>query len=134
MHNQVRPLALPSKKRRGKVIVCRNGQVIFGRSQPMARKKLSRNAPCPCGSGKKYKACCWDKGFEWVEDEAGTVYRSTPMSPEVREALEQLRQAFVARHGREPGPDDLLFPDMPHPEHLEAMMVEDMKAAGLDPA
>ena len=28
----------------------------------------------------------------------------------------------------------LLFPDMPHPEHLEAMMVEDMKAAGLDPA
>jgi hypothetical protein len=23
---------------------------------------------------------------------------------------------------------------MPHPEHLEAMMVEDMRAAGLDPA
>lgn len=20
-----------------------------------------RNAPCPCGSGKKYKACCWPK-------------------------------------------------------------------------
>jgi len=56
------------------------------------------------------------------------------MTPEVREALEQLRRAFVARHGREPGPDDRLFPDMPHPEHLEAMMVEDMKAAGLDPA
>ena len=42
-----------------------------GRAMP--RKKLSRNAPCPCGSGKKYKACCWDKGFEWVEDEAGTI-------------------------------------------------------------
>ena len=52
----------------------------------------------------------------------------------VRQALEQLRQAFVARHGREPGPDDLLFPDLPHPEHLEAMMVEGMRAAGLDPA
>jgi hypothetical protein len=73
-------------------------------------------------------------GFEWVEDEAGTVLRFTPMSPVVREALEQLRQAFIARHGREPAPDDPLFPDMPHPEHLEAMMVEDMKAAGLDPA
>ncbi len=24
----------------------------------MSRKKLSRNAPCPCGSGKKYKHCC----------------------------------------------------------------------------
>jgi hypothetical protein len=56
------------------------------------------------------------------------------MTPEVREALRQLRQAFIAKHGREPGPDDLLFPDLPNPEHLEAMMVEDMKASGLDPA
>jgi hypothetical protein len=31
-------------------------------------------------------------------------------------------------------PHDLLFPDMPHPEHLEAMMVEGVRAAGLDPA
>src|SRR5262249_60068556 len=60
--------------------------------------------------------------------------RARPRAREGREALEQLRQAFVAKHGREPGPDDLLFPDMPHPEHLEAMMVEDMRAAGLDPA
>jgi hypothetical protein len=97
----------------------------------MPRKKLARNAPCPCGCGKKYEVCSWDKGFEWVEDEAGTVFRSTPMTPEVQEALEQIRQAFIAKHGREPGPDDLLFPDMPHPEHLEAMMVEDMRAAGL---
>ena len=67
-------------------------------------------------------------------DETGTVFRSTPMTPQVREALEQLRQAFIARHGREPVPDDLLFPDRPHPEHLEAMMVEDMRAAGLEPA
>src|SRR4051812_39019040 len=56
------------------------------------------------------------------------------MTPDVREALEQLRQAFVAKQGREPGPGDLLFPDLPHPEHLEARMVEDLKAAGLDPA
>ena len=21
-------------------------------------KKIGRNAPCPCGSGKKYKKCC----------------------------------------------------------------------------
>ena len=82
----------------------------------MPRKKLSRNAPCPCASGRKYEACCWDKGFEWVEDEAGNLYKATPMTPEVREGLEQLRQAFVAKNGREPGPDDLLFPDMPHPE------------------
>lgn len=22
------------------------------------RKKIGRNAPCPCGSGRKYKSCC----------------------------------------------------------------------------
>ncbi len=24
-------------------------------------KEVGRNDPCPCGSGKKYKACCWNK-------------------------------------------------------------------------
>jgi hypothetical protein len=23
--------------------------------------KIGRNDPCPCGSGKKYKKCCWEK-------------------------------------------------------------------------
>ena len=26
-----------------------------------ARRKIGRNDPCPCGSGKKYKNCCWLK-------------------------------------------------------------------------
>lgn len=26
-----------------------------------ARKKIGRNDPCPCGSGKKYKFCCMNK-------------------------------------------------------------------------
>jgi len=25
---------------------------------PLGRSKIGRNAPCPCGSGKKYKKCC----------------------------------------------------------------------------
>jgi hypothetical protein len=29
-------------------------------SQPKVHKKPWRNAPCPCGSGKKYKHCCGD--------------------------------------------------------------------------
>lgn len=24
-------------------------------------RKIGRNDPCPCGSGKKYKKCCWPK-------------------------------------------------------------------------
>jgi len=25
-------------------------------------KKIARNEPCPCGSGKKYKQCCGKSG------------------------------------------------------------------------
>ena len=27
-------------------------------AQPEKQKKVGRNDPCPCGSGKKYKRCC----------------------------------------------------------------------------
>ena len=29
--------------------------------KPEAKKKVGRNDPCPCGSGKKYKNCCMKK-------------------------------------------------------------------------
>jgi hypothetical protein len=100
----------------------------------MAHRKLSRNAPCPCGSGKKYKQCCLRKDFEWVEDDDGDVFKAIPISDEMAEILQDLRQAFIAEHGREPGPDDAVFPDMPPLEHMEHQMIEIMKQAGIDPA
>ncbi len=38
----------------------------FGRPLPLSSEivkteKVGRNAPCPCGSGKKYKKCCLNK-------------------------------------------------------------------------
>lgn len=32
-----------------------------GPSQAKPDPKVGRNDPCPCGSGKKYKKCCWNK-------------------------------------------------------------------------
>jgi uncharacterized protein YecA (UPF0149 family) len=29
--------------------------------RPAAKQKVGRNDPCPCGSGKKFKACCMRK-------------------------------------------------------------------------
>src|SRR5205823_13275825 len=100
----------------------------------MARKRISRNAPCPCGSGKKYKHCCYGKGFEWQEDEEGGVYKSVPLSDEMKTVLEQQRQKFVEKYGREPGPNDPVFFDMPPVEQVEFRTVQAMKKAGIDPA
>jgi SEC-C motif len=66
----------------------------------MSRKRISRNAPCPCGSGKKYKHCCYKKGFDWVQEEDGTVGKSIPMTEAVKEVFQQARQAFIDKHGR----------------------------------
>ncbi len=30
--------------------------------EPIKSKKVNRNEPCPCGSGKKYKKCCGASG------------------------------------------------------------------------
>lgn len=100
----------------------------------MSRKRISRNDPCPCGSGKKYKKCCYGKDFDFEEDDEGNLFKSVPISDEMANLLQEQRQKFVEKHGREPGPKDKLFFDMPHPEHLEHMMVEDMKKAGINPA
>jgi SWIM/SEC-C metal-binding protein len=34
-------------------------ELLLNRPKPVtAEKKVGRNEPCPCGSGKKYKRCC----------------------------------------------------------------------------
>ncbi len=93
---------------------------------------IGRNEKCPCGSGKKYKQCCLKKDVNFVEDEAGTIRRSIPMSEEVDELLRNRIDELPDELGRELRPNDLLFPG--HSEHTEHFMVEAMKAAGVDPA
>jgi hypothetical protein len=100
----------------------------------MPHKKFSRNAPCPCGSGKKYKHCCYNKGFEFIEDDDGNLNRSVPLSSDMANLFEDQRQRFIAKFGREPGPEDEIFFDMPPLEQVEHETVEAMKRAGLDPA
>jgi preprotein translocase subunit SecA len=42
-----------------------NDNVVLGQSTTPIRtkeKKIARNEPCPCGSGKKYKLCCGKSG------------------------------------------------------------------------
>jgi len=100
----------------------------------MPPKKLSPDALCPCGSDKKYGDCCHGKDFEWLVDDEGNIVKSIPVSEELAEVIEEQRQKFIEQHGREPGPDDNLFSDMPHQEHVEHSMVQAMQQAGVHPA
>jgi hypothetical protein len=98
------------------------------------RERISRNAPCPCGSGKKYKQCCLRKGIEWSAKDDGMIVRATPLSSETAEVVEELRELFRADHGREPGPGDRLFEGAPSFEVVEHLTVEAMRKAGVEPA
>jgi hypothetical protein len=66
------------------------------------------------------------------------VIPKVKMSPELRQALLDQRIAFVAKFGREPGPDDPLFfdpdEDVPTPicpERTRADLTETMRKAGI---
>jgi preprotein translocase subunit SecA len=37
-------------------------ETFTNKEKPIQSKKIPRNAPCPCGSGKKYKHCCGKSG------------------------------------------------------------------------
>lgn len=40
--------------------------------------KTGRNDPCPCGSGKKHKKCCWGNRAT-IDDDSAVVHRQPPL-------------------------------------------------------
>lgn len=50
-------------------------------------KKIGRNDPCPCGSGKKYKQCC----LKQQDAPAVSAHASAPAAPSLRLAAEHYR-------------------------------------------
>lgn len=59
----------------------------------MSNKAISRNAPCPCGSGKKYKLCCMNKETQSAPD---TLWRKIRQADEglVKQLFKYLRNEF----------------------------------------
>ncbi len=59
---QVQPQAELKREKVAKVTSEGGASDKTVKRQPAVKKvKVGRNDPCPCGSGKKYKACCLDK-------------------------------------------------------------------------
>ena len=46
------------RKEQAKKIQTNDSQDKVAKKTPVKKKKIGRNDPCPCGSGKKYKQCC----------------------------------------------------------------------------
>lgn len=61
--------------------------------------KISRNAPCPCGSGKKYKKCCLSKGEQiersWIDDEGIHVITQGEMPAQSEASLSETYQENI---------------------------------------
>jgi len=74
------------------------------------------------------------KFLEWIEDDSGMDLKEIPIPGELKDFLRDWRENFTYEHEREPGPEDLVFPEFDDGEDFEEMMVKAMEEAGVDPA
>jgi len=73
--------------------------VVIGGDYTVRRPvpKIGRNAPCPCGSGKKYKKCCYEKDQQLLRDASPyegitmTQLRSMPNLVSDAEMIKKMR-------------------------------------------
>ena len=73
--------------------------VVIGGDYTVRRPvpKIGRNAPCPCGSGKKYKKCCFDKDQQLMRDASPsegitmTQLRSMPSLVDDADMIREMR-------------------------------------------
>jgi len=78
---------------------------VISTNGPLRRAvaKVGRNDPCPCGSGRKYKRCCFEKDQERLHhstEVAGVTTEELNVMPEpflTREKLEEMRGPKLAR-------------------------------------
>ncbi|RTR35903.1 SEC-C domain-containing protein [Shewanella canadensis] len=67
---------------------------------------LGRNNPCPCGSGKKYKRCCMDRGSKLHAEMLDDVEQVVAMSPNLTfDELNVVIQKRNDERNNRPDPD-----------------------------
>ena len=57
--------------------------------------KIGRNSPCPCGSGKKYKKCCYEKDQELLRDASpyeGVTMTQAQSSPGIIDSTDMIEE------------------------------------------
>ena len=82
---------------------------MTGKAKKPQLNPYPRQAPCPCGSGKDYEACCARKKFRFEVDARGKITKSIPIHPKLKPELEDAHEEFRKMFGRKPGPNDPVF-------------------------
>src|SRR5205085_1422929 len=79
----------PSALRHGALHSCarRTVDLDMGNSLPVNTTAIARNAPCPCGSGRRYKDC------------HGSLQAGRPPPATADALLSEAQVAFAAGHG-----------------------------------
>jgi len=57
-----------------------------------------RNDPCPCGSGKKYKKCCYNKEQDKRSRSRGNFFRGTKGFVASQKTQQMLKKAKVVKN------------------------------------
>lgn len=68
-------------------------------------KKAGRNDPCPCGSGKKYKSCCWGKELPQSDLTKKSLFGRIQGAGS---GLVAAKKTFAAKVLKSGGPQDLV--------------------------
>ncbi len=93
--------------------------IAEGRTVRRAAPRVGRNEPCPCGSGKKYKRCCFEKDSRRLHD-------SSAVAGKTKEELRYDPEAQLTRHAMKhipleqwPRIDPLKVPPDLFPDYLK---------------
>ena len=80
-------------------VVARNMRTALARLLVPPKAERGRNQPCPCGSGRKYKACCLSKAVHPIAERAELLYALLASYAE-RAAGSETLSRLVHRNGR----------------------------------
>lgn len=77
-----------------------------------SRRRIRKDAYCPCGANEKYEFCCLSRGIEYYRDEEGNIVRVVRMDDEMLEAANGLIASYEDIFYRKIVDDDPLFLEM----------------------
>ena len=97
------------------------------------KKAYSGNLYCPCGSGKKYKACCQPKGIEYFLKPSGKLLKLMPLTAEQKAHFDSEKQKFVEAHGRKPTEEEEAVMRTSLYEDVGQVIARDLATSGAPP-